>query len=433
MDRGHNMPSWNDVPDEIKKRFPAPPERQKFNSSDEYEEALGYWQSRVGRNLGMVMQQHMASQNRSVEEVKTPNPEGSSSRTVKSSFSSGGRTFVTYANDWDLHKGSRPWGDLSPNEQNQFLREQFSNSGTSQWTQAIRSDLLKSHANGWRTLIVYLFLALKNGGFIQAGDSPSESNAHDLSEALDGLKIGKRLSEYRDSDAEQITKVRNSDIELLSKLDDLNAPLDDYHEFKRFLEGNLETCDSYAESPRAYADDASEIIESMNKRQSEAAAAAAATKVTDHAVRGVVAESKRVRFWRSLFPPLEVRLAIKSIRQVVSSYSGSSIGPLGKDRLLKRVQAAAVSLARSPETELAMGQEHVHHSDLALVYVACAAADSVACGDYHVYRGLLTDDGRYLVSLVNYALGELQKSGHYSADEVVQAKARVQASINRAG
>lgn len=55
------MPTWEDVPDEIKKRFRAPPSREKFSTEAEYEEALGYWQSRVGRNLGMVMQQYNAS------------------------------------------------------------------------------------------------------------------------------------------------------------------------------------------------------------------------------------------------------------------------------------------------------------------------------------------------------------------------------------
>tara|TARA_R110000772_G_scaffold54286_4_gene123969 strand:+ start:842 stop:1021 length:180 start_codon:yes stop_codon:yes gene_type:complete len=59
------MPSWKDVPEEIKKRFPAPPERNNFTSDEEFEEALGFWQNRVGRNLGMVMQQYNAKQKKS--------------------------------------------------------------------------------------------------------------------------------------------------------------------------------------------------------------------------------------------------------------------------------------------------------------------------------------------------------------------------------
>jgi hypothetical protein len=55
------MPPWKDVPDEIKKRFPPPPQRETFSSADDYEEALGYWQDRVGRNIGLVMQQHESS------------------------------------------------------------------------------------------------------------------------------------------------------------------------------------------------------------------------------------------------------------------------------------------------------------------------------------------------------------------------------------
>lgn len=52
------MPSWKDVPDDIKRRFPSPPEKADYSWEEDYEEALGFWHSRVGRNLGMVMQQY---------------------------------------------------------------------------------------------------------------------------------------------------------------------------------------------------------------------------------------------------------------------------------------------------------------------------------------------------------------------------------------
>lgn len=61
------MPFWKDVPSEIKKRFPAPPERNKFSSYEEFEEARGYWQNRVGKNLGLVMQQYNARKLRECE------------------------------------------------------------------------------------------------------------------------------------------------------------------------------------------------------------------------------------------------------------------------------------------------------------------------------------------------------------------------------
>lgn len=56
------MATWNEVPEEIKKRFPAPPKRESFANEDEYQNALGFWQNRVGRNLGLVMQQHHAQE-----------------------------------------------------------------------------------------------------------------------------------------------------------------------------------------------------------------------------------------------------------------------------------------------------------------------------------------------------------------------------------
>ena len=55
------MPKWADVPEEIRTRFASPPERDGFSTQDEFEEALGFWQSRVGRNVGMAMQQYEAS------------------------------------------------------------------------------------------------------------------------------------------------------------------------------------------------------------------------------------------------------------------------------------------------------------------------------------------------------------------------------------
>ena len=50
--------SWDSLPDEIKKRFSPPPERSKFSSVEDYEEALGYWQGHVGRNIGLVLQSY---------------------------------------------------------------------------------------------------------------------------------------------------------------------------------------------------------------------------------------------------------------------------------------------------------------------------------------------------------------------------------------
>jgi hypothetical protein len=52
------MPSWSAVPKSVQGRFPPPPTRANFQSDEEYEEARGYWQSHVGRNLALAMQAH---------------------------------------------------------------------------------------------------------------------------------------------------------------------------------------------------------------------------------------------------------------------------------------------------------------------------------------------------------------------------------------
>ena len=69
------MPTWKDVPDEIKSRFRTPPDRDNFSSIVEYEKALGGWHHSVGRNLGLAMQQYeykkrLAADRSSSEEVE---------------------------------------------------------------------------------------------------------------------------------------------------------------------------------------------------------------------------------------------------------------------------------------------------------------------------------------------------------------------------
>ena len=61
------MPMWQDVPEEIRNRLAPPPDRESFRTQEEFEEALGYWQQTVGRNLGFVMQQYEASLPYSIE------------------------------------------------------------------------------------------------------------------------------------------------------------------------------------------------------------------------------------------------------------------------------------------------------------------------------------------------------------------------------
>ena len=53
--------SWEGLPDVIKQRFPPPPQRQNFSSVKEYEEASAYWKGRVGKNIGLVLQQYKHS------------------------------------------------------------------------------------------------------------------------------------------------------------------------------------------------------------------------------------------------------------------------------------------------------------------------------------------------------------------------------------
>lgn len=55
---------WDDLPDEIKQRFPTPAQRQNYSSLEDFEEASAHWKSRIGRNIGLVLQQHRHSQSK---------------------------------------------------------------------------------------------------------------------------------------------------------------------------------------------------------------------------------------------------------------------------------------------------------------------------------------------------------------------------------
>ncbi|MDO8282473.1 MAG: hypothetical protein Q7U10_07605 [Thermodesulfovibrionia bacterium] len=50
--------SWDSLPEEVKRQFPAPPERSAFSSIQEYEEASGFWIARVGRSIAIALQQY---------------------------------------------------------------------------------------------------------------------------------------------------------------------------------------------------------------------------------------------------------------------------------------------------------------------------------------------------------------------------------------
>lgn len=52
------MPSWKAVPKAIRARFPAPPRRDGYESQDEFEEALGYWRSQIGRSVAYALHEH---------------------------------------------------------------------------------------------------------------------------------------------------------------------------------------------------------------------------------------------------------------------------------------------------------------------------------------------------------------------------------------
>jgi len=55
------MPVWGDVPKSVSRHFPSPPEQVAFDSDEEFEEARGGWQERIGRPLAFAMARHHAA------------------------------------------------------------------------------------------------------------------------------------------------------------------------------------------------------------------------------------------------------------------------------------------------------------------------------------------------------------------------------------
>lgn len=52
------MPSYGAVPKAIRDKFPPPPNRRSFASDEAFEESLGYWRERAGRDLALAMREY---------------------------------------------------------------------------------------------------------------------------------------------------------------------------------------------------------------------------------------------------------------------------------------------------------------------------------------------------------------------------------------
>ena len=189
------------------------------------------------------------------------------------------RVFVQRGFAWDSYKGSKKWSEITTKEQNQFFAEQFTDAGDTQWSQAMQSDLLKSHALALRTLIVNIFLSLKDSGFIKGNELTDGNYAYAISESLDEIVIGKRIRDYFFGLDSDVTELFEDDFTFLNQLDEMDAPLDYYYDFKDFLLKNLKKCSSFADSPQSYLDHGVMIAEKAKNNLSHSSTSKPSSKI----------------------------------------------------------------------------------------------------------------------------------------------------------
>jgi hypothetical protein len=280
-----------------------------------------------------------------------------------------------------------------------------------------------------------MFLSLKDFALIDATEMTDDNVAYGISESLDGIVIGKRIREYINGKKEDVSNIRDEDLIFLSKIDDMDAPFDDFYEFKKFLKESLENCTNYADSPDLYVDQAQQLIEKVEQNQEKIEQAAnnhskgIRTKKTLKKLPSIFS-----KIWRSIFQAPEVKLTIKEIGKTIYECKRNTPDMLLTDRVLEDVKSMSINYAKmSNETADAISVQYVRPRDLAMVYIVRVATDLIACGSYHVYRGWLKDEGKYLLRVVHYLLGELESSGHISQEERLQFESDIQQDIKRAG
>jgi len=73
------------------------------------------------------------------------------------------------------------------------------------------------------------------------------------------------------------------------------------------------------------------------------------------------------------------------------------------------------------------------HRSLIFLLITNVTANTLATGEYHVYRGRLSMTGQDLLNLFNYAVSELEKDGFCSSEDAEKNRQWIREEIQSIG
>lgn len=345
------------------------------------------------------------------------------------------RTFISYATDWDIYEGDKPWNNLSISEQNQFFKEQFSLCSETQWVQAMQSGLLRKHAEAWRFLFVLLQIRLNEAGLIFSDELTDdiEDLAYEFSQALDCTCIGKRLFEYHCNESHDVTLIEESDFTYLQNILSYDFSSDVY-EFIETIRSSLKFYESYGDTPNPYVDTVKLAIQQIDAEADEIENRLSRSSYNSTSAITPNKISLLGKLRARLFPSLDKKLVIREIKEIKDFLTVKFEDITFSESIIKEAYHDAIkSLDLNCNIENYIKNQKIRHHTLALVFFFTSLKIMLSSGNFHVYRGTLSGKGHQLKQITIYSLDELEKTGHITSEKRAEITSELNAIVKNIG
>ncbi len=100
-----------------------------------------------------------------------------------------------------------------------------------------------------------------------------------------------------------------------------------------------------------------------------------------------------------------------------------------KDALVREF----TSTEGAEKTKLSLQKDGMNARDLVFVVMLNILGRELACGEYHIYRGVLSGTGQDLLKMWHYAVGQLKASGYYNEKEAADDLEWIKTEIEQVG
>ena len=133
-------------------------------------------------------------------------------------------------------------------------------------------------------------------------------------------------------------------------------------------------------------------------------------------------------FYR-LFPPAEVKVCLRALEEVKPLFSKL----LFSDAVLQRVRALMLERNSKPHLLKAIYEAKNSPRDVVLYAIVQQCKLLLSSGNYHVYRGVLSMEGRDIHAIFGIALDELVKNGFGNEEQAAEQRAELRQLIKDVG